>query len=287
MSERSTCPQCSGGTARMFDDAHPWLVCCQACGLGLADPQPTEAELEQIYADDYYEQFGYGDGDDAGLARMKIETYARMLAEVEAVVRPGRVLDVGCALGYSLAAADRRGWDAWGLEPHALAGDALEQRLADRVLRGTLEDFTPEEPFDLVTLVDVIEHVRDPVQTIRQAAGLLRPGGAMMLATNDLSSKGARRLGPRWVHFHRAHLWFFSPDTLSRAAELAGLTVVKVAPARRVYNLAYVGGILARGDNFPLARTISRMLLRVSPRSLRLACWPPLTEGMVVIATRR
>ncbi|MDD4889502.1 MAG: class I SAM-dependent methyltransferase [Phycisphaerae bacterium] len=293
MSSPSPCPLCDSTPERMFPQAHDWLVRCPRCRLGFADPQPTDAQLAEIYSAEYYSQFGYQQGAaDAALARIKRATYGRFLRSAEkftgkpAPGRPRRLLEVGCGLGYSLLAGEARGWEVAGLEPHAMAGAGLPAHLAAKMVRGTLDSYRPPEPLDLVSLIDVIEHVRDPLATIRQAADLLRPGGVLMLATNDVTSRSARRLGPRWVHFHRAHLWYFSPATLTRAVEKAGLTPLGVRTAWRVYNLQYVASILATGANFPLARMMARLSLKLTPRFLRLMSWPPLPEGMVVLARR-
>lgn len=291
MSDPITCPLCGGPANRMFPAEHDWLVRCAKCRLGFAHPQPTDAELETIYSADYYTQFGYAAGAaDAALARIKRATYARFLRQAEAVTgrstpdRRLRLLDVGCGLGYSLLGGEQRGWDVAGLEPHALAGHGLPAHLADRIVRGTLNDYQPAQSFDLVSLIDVIEHVRDPVATIRQAAALLRPGGVLLLATNDLSCRPAGR--PTWVHFHRAHLWYFSPATLSAAVEQAGLTALATRTAWRVYNLQYVASILAAGANAPLKRALARVALKITPRFFRLMSWPALAEGMVLLARR-
>lgn len=292
--ERDTCPLCGvQSLKRMFPADHPWLVRCTGCGLGFANPQPTDAELAEIYSAEYYSQFGYEPGAaDAALARIKRATYARFLRQAERLLpqghadsAPRRLLDVGCGLGYSLLAGADRGWEVNGLEPHGMAGKGLPPELADRIVRGTLDDYRPADPFDLVSLIDTIEHVRDPVTTIRQAGSLLRPGGLLLLATNSMASSGARK--PKWVHFHRAHLWYFSPDTLSRAVEKAGLKTLKVATAWRVYNLQYVASILAGSQKRSLTRSLARLSLKITPRFLRLMSWPPLAEGMLLVAERQ
>jgi SAM-dependent methyltransferase len=291
---RGNCPLCGEqGLERMFPQDHPWLARCTRCRLGFADPQPTDEELAEIYHAEYYSQFGYQQGAaDAALARIKRATYAKFLRQAERLLgpaapgQPRRLLDVGCGLGYSLLAGEQRGWEAWGLEPHGMAGKGLPERLATRIVRGTLADYHlgSPAPLDLVSLIDVIEHVRDPVATIGQAGGLLRPGGVLMLATNSLSSRGART--PRWVHFHRAHLWYFSPTTLAMAVAKAGLQTRQVRTAWRVYNLQYVASILAAGKNSSLARTLARFSLKATPRFLRLMSWPPLAEGMLLLAEK-
>ena len=110
------------------------------------------------------------------------------------------------------------------------------------------------------------------------------PRGLAIVATNDCTSRAARLLGARWVHYHRAHLFFFSADTLARTAEAAGLEVLAVDIARRVYNLEYVASILARGTNFELAARVSRGLLGAVPGPILRAPWPALREGIVLIA---
>jgi SAM-dependent methyltransferase len=267
-----------------------WIVECVSCGIVFSDPQPSDAELQAIYDEHYYEQFGFVEGAhsaDQGLARTKRATYARMLASAAPEVRSAgrRLLDVGCGLGFSLLAARDAGFEALGVDP--LGPEDPEHHPGRRIIRGTLETFSDPVPFDLVSLIDVIEHVRDPVATLRRAAELLAPGGALLVATNDSSSLGARLLGPRWTHYHRAHLWFFTPRTLARVVELAGLEVVRDVPAQRVYNLEYVASILARSENFEGAAKLARVLLAITPGPLQRLPWPPVREGFVLVARKR
>lgn len=265
----------------------PWIVRCARCDLVFAHPQPTDEELGKIYDDEYYEQFGFaGRRVPAGLVFTKQATYASLLERAEAHLPESArtLLDVGCGLGFSLLAASARGWTATGIDPLAPADGALVP--GRTMVRGTLEEAGFSERFDLITLVDAIEHVRDPAGTIAAAKSALKPGGLLVLATNDVASVGARLLERRWPHFHRAHLWFFTPDSLSRVTEKAGLEVVEVRTASRVYNLEYIASILARGENFPLARVLSRTLLKTTPSGLRVLPWPPVPEGFLVLARR-
>ena len=288
----SVCPLCSNERlTRKFPGVLDWVAQCESCKLVFASPQPTDDELQAIYDEHYYEQFGFIEDwsmskDSSGLEPVKRATYARMLSASEPFVHTSgrRLLDVGCGLGYSLLEATARGWDARGLDP--LAPEDPSRRPGRTILRGALETFETEKPFDLVSMIDVIEHVRDPVATIKHAAELMAPGGALLLATNDISSLGARVLGPRWTHLHRAHLWFFTPDTLSAAVKAAGLEVRATVHAERVYNLQYVASILARGTNFDLARKASALALKIVPERVRAMSWPALPEGFIVIAQR-
>lgn len=288
---QARCPSCAGERLRSVFGPRvlPWVVECESCALRFANPQPSDDELGAIYDEHYYEQFGFVEGphtSDAALARTKRATYASVLELALPALRSSgkRLLDVGCGLGFSLLAARDRGFDATGIDP--LAPEDPAARPGRRVLRATLESYAPEAPLDVVSMIDVIEHVRDPVATMRRAGELLAPGGVLALATNDCSSLGARLLGPRWTHYHRAHLWFFTPATLSALAERAGLEVVRTAPARRTYNLEYIASILARGTNFDAAARAARLALALAPERVKRAPWPPLPEGFVLVARR-
>jgi len=288
-SVRGACSLCGETRTRpVFPDQLPWVVECATCGLRRADPQPSDEELSAIYDEHYYEQFGFVEGEhtaDQGLARTKRATYASLLSSARphfGLTKGKRLLDVGCGLGFSLLAARDAGFDAVGLDPLAPTDPAA--RPGRTIVRGSIETFHSEtNPFDVVSMVDVIEHVRDPIATFRAVDRLLVPRGLLICATNDCSSRGAQLLGSRWVHYHRAHLFFFTADTLAKTAEAAGLEVLGVDVAHRIYNLEYVASILARGTNFELAARISRGLLR-APGPLLHAAWPALPEGIVLVA---
>ena len=90
--------------------------------------------------------------------------------------RPLAILDVGCADGYLLPELARYG-RAEGLEPTP----GLRPAGAAGIHPQPLESFAPETRFDLLLLLDVLEHVADPVALLAHAARLLAPGGAVLI----------------------------------------------------------------------------------------------------------
>lgn len=286
------CLLCSGSARTALFPTHvPWVVRCDDCGLVFSQPQPDDSELDAIYDEHYYEQFGFkraGRDENLGLAATKQATYRRLLKVAEPFIdrqHERRLLDVGCGLGYSLLAATAAGWQARGLDPLAPESELPGRRID----RGVLGEYSTGDRFtlvSLVSLVDVIEHVRDPVAAIRHAAELFDESGLVLLATNNVASLPARWMGHRWTHYLRAHLWYFTPETLSRTVEAAGLEVCTTRPAARVYNLQYIASILARDENFPAARRVARSMLAAMPQRLLQQPWPPVLEGFVVVARR-
>jgi SAM-dependent methyltransferase len=93
-----------------------------------------------------------------------------------------RLLDVGCGTGYVMAALERAGAEAWGIDMHLAALERARARVAGPLLWSQAERLPFEEDFEVVSLFDVIEHVTDDVSVLREAHRVLRPGGFVMVS---------------------------------------------------------------------------------------------------------
>jgi len=152
----------------------------------------------------------------------------------------GQLLDVGCAHGWFLDAAHRRGYAASGIEPDRDVASKAVQRGHD-VKHGLFPDvLSARARFDVVVFNDVFEHLPDPRAALHAIAEALRPGG--LLAINLPNSRGAfyrlaeglRRLGWRGAHdrlwqvgFPSPHLSYFHPDALARLASGFGFEEIE------------------------------------------------------------
>ena len=80
-------------------------------------------------------------------------------------------------------------------------------------------------PYEVVTLIDVIEHVPNPVDLMRAIKSVMAPDGICVVVTPDVNSVAARLMGWKWWHFRAAHIGYFNKSTLALALERAGLCV--------------------------------------------------------------
>lgn len=148
-----------------------------------------------------------------------------------------RVLDVGCGGGILSEALAERGASVLGID---LAENALQAAEAHRAgqaveyrLESSRETAARGEVFDVVTCMEMLEHVADPAAVLRDIHALLKPGGWAFFSTINRTLKA--RLGAVYAAEYLLHLvpqgthqydWFIKPAELSRMAERAGLTPV-------------------------------------------------------------
>ncbi|NJK36191.1 MAG: class I SAM-dependent methyltransferase [Oscillatoriales cyanobacterium SM2_2_1] len=99
---------------------------------------------------------------------------------IDQLLRPGdRLLDVGCGTGFILEALQTR-YDVWGLDSAAIAIEQCQQRGVRQVCQGSFEDLSAQ-PFDLITFLDVIEHLSDDRQALLIARSHLKDHGKLLI----------------------------------------------------------------------------------------------------------
>src|SRR6266550_2616857 len=223
------------------------VVRCLSCGQRYVWPLPSEAELAAIYDPAYYRggRGSVGFSDYAALAPARRHMFSRHLDRIDRLVNTGRVLDVGCATGDFLLVAAQRGWEALGVDPSPAREQA--QAAGVRMVGHTIDDAdVAPHSLDLITFWDVLEHLPDPVASLRRAQELLTPGGLLAATVPNAGSAIARLSGRRWFGYKTAgeHLQFFDPATINRCFEAAGF---RVAVRRPVAWSCTIGFLIDRG----------------------------------------
>jgi 2-polyprenyl-3-methyl-5-hydroxy-6-metoxy-1,4-benzoquinol methylase len=210
------------------------IIKCADCGLARADHVPPGEELQKLYSEQYFRSsdsgaLGYDDyaADRANIAK----TFGKRMAEIERWTgRKGRLLDVGCAMGFSLEAARGRGWEPHGVEISEYACEYARRDLGIEVFHGRLGEAEFEaEYFDVITMWDYIEHSSDPAGELRRASSLLKKGGLLVLTTPNIGSLPARIWGPRWMGIKQdEHLFYFTPESIGEFLSKCGLKTVRL-----------------------------------------------------------
>ena len=192
------CALCGGTSYRVMHDMG-WrrILRCDQCRLVRADPLPSLDEKEAI------ETQGYTDASDFPEVREffanchrdyvddpVIREMRRHLQQLEqAIGGPGTLLDVGAGTGILMHLAHERGWKVNGIDICPLSAEKAAAEFGMQVTVAPFETHLFDgRQFDGVTMLDVLEHVVDPLATLRRVHALLRPGGAVAIAVPNQRS---------------------------------------------------------------------------------------------------
>ncbi len=214
------------------------LMQCETCGLVYVSPRPDANELYALYGETYFKNddsgtVGYHNylEDETNIRR----TFSRRLDLLHRFIQPGqerKLLDIGCATGFFMDEAHKRGWVVEGLDVSAFAVEYVQEKYGHTAHNSSVldADFLETGSYSLITMWDVIEHVPDPKAHIERIADLLHSGGYVAFITPDVGSWVARVTGKRWIGYKLSeeHVYYFSVQTLTRMLNECGFDVQDV-----------------------------------------------------------
>jgi len=214
------CPLCKVVRAKFLCEVDGYQIWrCPRCTLDFVYPAPSEQFLKSYYDREVYfescERGGYHDYDEQ--TQDVVPTFLKLLAQYETTCSGRYILDVGCAYGTHLAIAAERGWKAFGVEHSAHALQIARERHGSKVfLTDKIEELEPNE-FDLILLLDVIEHIRDPFSMFFKlfSKGAIGPKTQIVITTPNARSYDAVSNPAKWAFRHPpTHLFFYSAESL-------------------------------------------------------------------------
>jgi 2-polyprenyl-3-methyl-5-hydroxy-6-metoxy-1,4-benzoquinol methylase len=156
-----------------------YLVKSSPLGFVFCSRIPTQEELIKHY--EGYSRNNY-------LSPVTIKRYYELLDEFEKYRKTGKILDVGCGTGLFLAEALKRGWEVYGTEFTDKAIEICTKKNI-RMHQGKLDPaWFPDETFDIITSFEVLEHINNPVEEVRNINKILRTGGLFYFTTPNFNA---------------------------------------------------------------------------------------------------
>ena len=229
---RNVCPACGERDDAAERFANPVgfaFARCPGDGTVFMDPVPSDATLARLYNDASY-SFHWIQGrqtEDVEVQPTGRTEYGHIKTCFQFPPnRKPKLLDVGCATGGFLLTASND-FDAEGVELNADMA-AIARRRGLRVTTGRLEEaFSDENRFDVITMLQVIEHVIEPVALLREAARLLRPGGIIYLNTPNVDSASFSLFRERHMHVSSfGHVSLLTKRSMLLICERSGLSLL-------------------------------------------------------------
>jgi 2-polyprenyl-3-methyl-5-hydroxy-6-metoxy-1,4-benzoquinol methylase len=245
-----TCPYCaSTGAGIRYDFNECAIVRCHFCNLMWLHPTPSLDQLAEVYASEYFANkeflkgnkethiWGYTDYIAERINKQYqyqklVRNAKNMLLENNGAARNSKLswLDVGCGLGYLLDVAFDEGFAVSGIEFNKSAVEYIRSKYVYDVRHGDILKADFQKNFDVISAIDVIEHLHDPFGFIRKLRQTIEPNGLLIIGTMDSDSPISRLFGKRLEDFRRIreHLFFFSRKTLSAILESNGFEVLHI-----------------------------------------------------------
>ncbi len=267
------CKVCgSGFITKRFSIFETRSICkCDTCTIEFLDPQLNDAELTKLYSETYYTPWGLaGSAENEALKRMKIATFNLRLDLVQTFVSKGKLLDVGCATGYLLEAAKEKGFDVYGVEFSEYSSQLAKQKFGNEKIHNGILETSPFAIsfFDVITMFDLIEHVRIPQVVLEKAKSLLSDKGVIMISTPDTGSTSHSLMGKKWTHYKLEHFFYFNKASMNLAADRSGLKVVHYERSKKALTLNYMY-LQFKTYKHWLFTPISGMLYAIASKKLR------------------
>jgi 2-polyprenyl-3-methyl-5-hydroxy-6-metoxy-1,4-benzoquinol methylase len=251
----TSCPACAGTALE-----HQWVVNgysiarCRNCSLVFVENIVTPEELTAHYS-------GPDSSYDADNTDCLTYYYQILRGLIESrYPQRGRILDIGCSAGQFLDVME--GWDRYGNEISASFSGIARQRYGDRVVTGLFEDYPPrKEYFDVITLQDVFDHLRDPIAILDKCNAMLKPGGLIVIKVHNISCLYAKAMGPKfYAVMPPTHLFYYNKASLQRLLCQTGFQMVEARFIAHLLRLRIVFYRLARGNKSSLFYRIFQRL---------------------------
>lgn len=234
---------------RIPDRIHYRWVRCKKCNLFRSDPV-TDLDLGELYS---ASTFDYS-SEVSGLQKTYMEITRRSLAPR---TPEGSILEIGGGNGFFLEIALESGFtNCIAVEPSLNAVENSRPDIRSKTFLGFMKhDLVPDNSQNFIAMFHVMDHLSDPLETLRACVNALMPGGTLLVAVHDVESWSAKFLRSKSPIFDVEHTYLFSKSTGKLLFELAGLMDVKTSSYRNSYSLAYLVQLL------PLPRRLKLQIL--------------------------
>lgn len=224
------CPICSSiETVFIFDDLNGYkLVRCSKCSFIYTLPRPTVEQLREFYNNSSYFYSEYVPNKlDSNIAKKSTVGLHKIIKRYNPDAK--RILEIGCGYGHTLFGLSLNGYEVVGTDISKNRVEFAENNYGIKVYNS---EFPPDEfknSFDVVIMSQLIEHVINPLDYLKNAANFLRKNGIIFISTPNIDCFIFHLLGKHYEPIKPPeHISFFGPKSLDFISKKAGLEPVKI-----------------------------------------------------------
>lgn len=225
----------------LFDDRYGYpgyftVYRCTNCGFGQTVPELTGPALGELYTN-YYPRKDITVSSVQGSAAPVKQAWFGLRSWWRGTdntchwhIQPHtKVLDIGCGSGVSLLEIQALGAEAYGTEEDRNV-EKIAQALGLKIFFGDImQAGYPDQFFDTITMSQLLEHISDPVQFLKNVKTKLKPTGQVVMSFPNIDGSQQQHTGRKWINWHIPfHVNFFTRQSIQQVAEQAGFTIQTV-----------------------------------------------------------
>ena len=202
---------------------------CSDCGFIFMNPLFTDDTIKKFYSEDYFRgRADYSYIDEREIKKYSQYVWNRRIKVIHTYVKKGNFLDVGCSFGGLLESAAKY-YTPFGIELSDYAYSHARELFGDNIHHGTLNNHKFKNNFfSAITMIELIEHLADPVYAINECFKILQSGGVLVVQTANMDGKQAKDLGEKYEYFMPGHLSYFNAENLTMLLKSAGFRKIKI-----------------------------------------------------------
>ncbi len=187
---------------------------CASCGFAFVNPIPSQETLVDLHRNVYYPSWGLNEA----ILRHARDVFDTVKHHVP-LGQCRNMLDIGCGEGALLETFQRHGIQATGVDVREEIDVERLKSLGIELYQQPFHDVRFPECYDIIVLDNVLEHLPDPLTTLREVRNLLSPAGYLVILVPYVAPQASGT-------FIQEHVNFFSPQTIENACALCGLLPV-------------------------------------------------------------
>lgn len=254
-------------------DGNFTVVRCNQCRLMRTNPRPTPQSIGQYYPESYMPYKS------TEIRRIdKSENVLKKFAKIIEFVLPksnateipnikeGALLEIGCASGRYMSKMKSIGWDVTGIEYSQDAANNARQHGLN-VISGTLESIsTVEKKYDLIAGWMVLEHLHQPVKSLRKLRDWIKPNGYLAMSVPNAASYEFLLFKKYWYALQLpTHLFHFTPETIEMLLSETGWKLEKIIYQNNNNNLINsVSNLLSEKTNPLFSNSYTAIMKRIN-----------------------
>lgn len=229
----NNCPLCgSDNIGFLYNIPHPEypfsVSRCGSCRFIFMNPRFMDDVIKSFYGKNYYQgSASYSFLDERKIEKFSAYAWNARIKTIQSYKKTGRFLDVGCSFGGFLEQA-KKYYAPYGIEYSSHSGSFAKTRFGNSIHIGTLNDHPyPRHFFSVITMIELIEHLEHPFESLSECHRLLEPGGVLVIQTADMAGWQARIKGKNYGYYLPGHLSYFTQNNLSQVLKKIGFDRIR------------------------------------------------------------